>query len=467
MNDCSFIILGGTGDLAKRKLIPAMYRLMHDKKIEKFIFVGAALDDISGDEFIERGYSFIRNPDQVLWDRLKAASYYYKLDFNQQRDFVVLNDALTVLEKKHGLSGNRIFYLATPSYYFCDITQHLGSSGLVKKAGTDGMHNGIWQRIVYEKPFGLDLTSALAANACITSWFNENQIYRIDHYLTKELVSNIVLVRFTNIILEPLWNKQYIDYVEIIMTETIGLEGRGRYYDSYGILKDVVQNHVMQLIALIAMELPETLTAHAIRDEKAKVLKKISVVDGLLGQYDGYKQEQNVATDSTTPTFACLRLFVDTPRWQGVPFYVKAGKRLSKKDTSIHIKFKNVDCTIKESCVYESDYLSIQIEPDASFSLQLNTKQPGAMYEVVPVSLTFSHNYVFRSLTPEAYEVLLERIMLGDQYVSVRFDEIEYAWIVIDTIQKLNLPLYFYKQLSVGPEEIKAFDKKYKVRWRA
>ncbi|OQA36405.1 MAG: Glucose-6-phosphate 1-dehydrogenase [Candidatus Dependentiae bacterium ADurb.Bin331] len=466
MNECTFIILGATGDLTKRKLIPALYKLVRDKRIEKFIIVGAAFEDVTSQEFLSRAKPFISSLDEKLWSKIEQATTYQRIDFRNEKDFELLHEHVVKREQEKKINGNRLAYLATASAFFCDISDSLGKSGLIQRADADGFCGKVWQRIVYEKPFGLDQKSAHQINACITKWFNENQIFRIDHYLTKELVSSIVLVRFTNIIFEPLWNHNYIDYVEIILSETLGLEGRGRYYDQYGVLRDVVQNHAMQLLSLIAMELPERLSAAGIQDQKAAVLKKIKIEDGFLGQYADYHQETDVNPQSQTPTFACLKFSIDTPRWANIPFYIKAGKRLDRKDTSVHIKFKNVDCTLKESCVYESDHLTIQIEPEAIFSLQLNTKQPGSLYEVTPVSLAFNHNYVFRTATPEAYEVLIEQIMLGDQSVSVRFDEIEYAWAVIDSIEKLHLPFYRYQQMSSGPDELKAFAQKYKMRWR-
>lgn len=465
MNSCAFIILGATGDLTKRKLIPAIYRLVVDKKIENFVIIGAALDDLEPHQFLKNSYSFIRNADENILKKIEERSYYQSINFADYDGFIKLNNLILSLEKKYSLSGNRLVYLATAAHHFSLITKSLGRSRVVAKS--DNPVSVPWQRIVYEKPFGTSEQTALKTNQCITEWFNEDQIYRVDHYLTKELVSNIVLVRFTNIIFEPLWNKNYIDHVQIIMSETIGLENRGSYYDYYGIVKDIIQNHIMQLLSLVAMELPGSITAHDIKNEKAHVLQKVRVIDGVLGQYEGYTLEKDINPHSQTPTFACLKMVIDTPRWQDVPFYVKAGKRLDKKDTSIHIKFKNVDCTLKQSCLYESDYLSIQIEPDASFSLQLNIKHPESIYEVTPIILSFSHNYVYHSATPQAYEILLEQVMAGERSVTVRFDEIEYAWRVIDTIAHLNLPLYRYKQLSTGPEQLETFNQRYGLRWRA
>jgi glucose-6-phosphate 1-dehydrogenase len=466
MNDCTFIILGATGDLAKRKLMPAIAKLIKDEKVSNYAIIGAANSDISDIKFQDRFKDAVFHVDKAIIDGITARIRYQKINFDDAASFNLLFSRIQETEKQFGLSGNRIVYVAAPSIYYCPITECLAISKIVHRADDSGLVGKSWQRIVYEKPFGLDAQSAKEINACIASHFNENQIYRVDHYLTKELVSSIVLVRFTNIIFEPLWNNKYIDYVEIILSETIGLEGRGRYYDHYGVLRDVVQNHAMQLLSLVAMELPKKLSASGIQDEKARVLKAVTVQSGFLGQFEGYHKELDVAPNSKTATFACLKMSIATQRWNGVPFYIKAGKRLDRKDTSIHIKFKNVNCTLQESCVYESDYLSIQIEPDATFALQLNTKLPGTLYEVAPVQLMFNHDYTFRTATPEAYEILLEQIMAGEQSVSVRFDEIEYAWGVIDSVGSMKLPFYYYKQLSSGPDELKDFAQKNNMRWR-
>ncbi|MGB8468510.1 MAG: glucose-6-phosphate dehydrogenase [Candidatus Babeliales bacterium] len=467
MNECTFIILGATGDLAKRKLIPALYRLIHDHKIDRFIIVGAARDESSADGYINRAREHIRSVDDTVWRTLQKNSYYYQIDFTDQASFNRLTAFVSSLEKEYQLSGNRIVYLAVPSLLFCPITQALGVSKLVSKARNDGTIDGKqWHRIVYEKPFGLDELSAHEINQCINTHFDESQIYRIDHYLTKELVSSIVLVRFTNMIFEPLWNNQYIDEVQIIVDETVGMEGRGAYYDEYGVLKDVVQNHMLQLLSLVAMELPEDLDAHHIRNQKAATLQHIRFADGLLGQYRGYTSEKNVSPTSQTPTFAALKMFVDTPRWQGVPFYIKTGKCLEQKNSSIHIKFKEVPCRLRAQCIYSSNYLTIQIDPISSFSIQLNTKKPGEQFEVTPVQLAFNHDYTFGTATPEAYEILLEHIMAGEQSVSVRLDEIEYAWKIIDAIQGSELSVYKYMQASNGPQELLAFNQRNGIVWR-
>jgi glucose-6-phosphate 1-dehydrogenase len=309
------------------------------------------------------------------------------------------------------------------------------------------------------------VASAHALNDELAQLVHEKQVYRIDHYLTKEIVGNIVLIRFTNCIFEPLWNNRFIDNVQIILSEQGGLEGRGVYYDEYGALRDVVQNHMLELLALIGMEAPQQLTGEYIRTQRARVLEKVMVVDGILGQFEGYTSEPGVAANSSTETFAALKLAIDNPRWAGVPFYVKTGKCLNKKETAIHIKFKTVDCLTKV-CPSDSNYLTIKVSPDATFSLELNAKKIGTAYEVTPIKMEFCHSCVFGPLTPTAHEVLLEEVVRGEQAVSVRFDEIEYAWKVIDAAEKMALPLYSYKKGSEGPEQLNDFAKKHGLRWR-
>lgn len=465
MNECTILVLGATGDLAKRKLIPALYRLIRDNKIQNFALIGAALEKVSVHEWMERAREFIPVIDEELWKILVRNAHYYAMNFDESAAYEQLAKIIADVEKKHELRGNRLAYLAVPSSMFCTITRGLGASNIVRRAGENGLLDGVWQRIVYEKPFGTDLQSAQEINACIHEFFSEKQIYRIDHYLTKELVGSILLLRFTNMFFEPLWNNKYIKEVQIVLSETLGLEGRGRYFDKYGMLKDVVQNHMMQLLSLVAMELPMELASKQIQDQKAAVLKQVHFDTGILGQYKAYHTEKDVARDSQTPTFAALKMSVDTPRWHNVPFYVKTGKRLDKNDVSIHILFKEVSCSFRKQCIYSSNHLTMQISPDASFSIQLNTKRPGYTYEVTPITLFFSHNYVFGTMTPEAYEVLLEQIILGEQSISVRFDEIEYAWSIIESVEKKQLPVYGYNQASKGPQELEEFNKKYGIRW--
>lgn len=463
MNDCMFILFGATGDLAKRKLIPALYSFFSKNNIEKFFIVGAAFESTNVDEILQSTQEFIEEKiDQKVWQQFKKHFYYQKLDFNNENDFKKLNELIEKIEKKENLSGNRLSYLAASASFYCSITHSLASSGIIKKITA---HDKIWHRIVYEKPFGHDLKSAQQINECIKRYFNEDQIYRIDHYLTKDLVSNIALIRFTNCIFEPLWNNRYIDNVQIILSEEIGIEGRGAYYDTYGALCDVVQNHMLELLALIAMETPEKLTGEFIREARAKALQKVRVVDAILGQYEGYTKEKAVKPNSTTETFAALFLMIDNPRWSGVPFYLKTGKCLEKKETAIHIKFKQVDCLLTKNCPSDSNYLTIRLYPGESFSLTLNAKKPDSD-ELAPVSMEYCHSCQLGNIMPDAYEILIDEVIHGEQSVSVRFDEIESAWRIIDTVKEKKWPMQIYKQGSSGPQLAQDFAKKHGMRWK-
>src|SRR5579885_428925 len=454
MSDCTFIIFGASGDLAKRKLFPAVYQLFVKQRIEKFIIVGASNDDTNSQMLWEHAQEYIPQCDEQKINYLIERTYFHKLNFLKEDDFAALNTYISSLEKKHRLPGNRIFYLAAASQFYCTITQYLAQSGL---ASRKTKQDKIWHRIVYEKPFGHDLDSAHEINTCIKEHFDETQIYRVDHYLTKELVDNIALIRFTNLVFEPLWNSRYIDNVQIILSEKVSIENRGAYYDAYGALSDVVQNHMLELVALIGMESPSMLTGDYIRQERAKVLEKVEIVDAILGQYEGYKQEKQVKPNSTTETFALVHLKIKNPRWNGVPFYLKTGKCLDKKETVIHIKFKQVDCLLAKNCPSESNYLTIQVFPEAIFSLGLNIKKPGLGNDVTPIKMEFCHSCIFGTATPQAHEVIFEEIMRGEQSISVRFDEIESAWKAIDTIKEQHLPVYPYKKGSTGPVQAEQF----------
>jgi glucose-6-phosphate 1-dehydrogenase len=409
---------------------------------------------------IDAAKPFVENSDEKIWDILRKNSFYKKINFTEKADYQDLNAFVQACERKQNINGHRLFYLATASTFFCPITQYCAQIGLLQRKD---IRDTSWHRIVYEKPFGHDLQSAQEINECIKNTINETQVYRIDHYLTKEVVSNIAMIRFTNCVLEPLWSNRYIDQVQIILSETVGVEDRGSFYDVTGALRDVVQNHMLEMLALICMESPEKLTGDYIRAERVKVLEKVRFVDGILGQYDGYLSEKHVSASSRMDTYASLKLAVDTPRWSGVPFYLKTGKRLDKKETIIHIKFKQVDCLLMRGCPTDSNWLTIQIAPEAIFLLTLNAKVPGEADQVMPVGMEFCHSCLYGLQTPEAYEVLIEEVMRGEQSISVRFDEIEYAWKLIDEIIAQNLPVYSYKQGSTGPQQEKQFDSKHGI----
>lgn len=451
-----FIIFGATGDLTKRKLIPAIYKLIKDEKLKKFTLIGVARSDIKIGSILDEARKLIGKVDEEIWNKLVNTAYYVSVDLNGSSNYKKLKEFLEDIESKNKLSRNRLFYLATLPEHFNIITHNLAKSGICKKEKDE------WPRVVYEKPFGYNLKSAQKINNCINRIFDEEQIYRIDHYLGKELVGNITLVRFTNSIFEPLWNKKYVENVQIIMKENRGIENRGGYYDKYGALKDVVQNHALQLLALVAMETPTRLGGNFIRDEKAKVLEKVQVKDFLLGQYDGYRNDINIKRNSNTETFAALKLEINNDKWKGVPFYIKAGKNLDEKYTSIYINFKKVDCLL-ETCPRDTNRFIIRVEPNEGFALELNSKIQGKNFEVAPVKMDFSHKNLYGPNTPEAYENLLENVIKGDQSLFVRDDEIENAWKVIDKIEKNKV--YFYKKGSKGPSELEEWGVKYKMRW--
>ena len=465
MKNTTFIIFGATGDLTKRKLIPALYRFIAKERLKNFIIVGAAFSDVTAEQMLQPAREFVQGLDEEVWAVLQEHTYNKKINFTDEHDFVALNAFVQECERVQGFTeNNRLFYLATGSHFFCPITSHIAQSGLAQRQSQKG--GAVWQRLVYEKPFGHDGASAHAINECIAQWFDESQIYRIDHYLTKEIVGNIAMIRFTNCVLEPLWSNRYIDQVQIVLSESVGIDLRGLYYDSYGALRDVVQNHMLELLALVCMEAPEKLTGDFIRSERAKVLEKVRFVDGILGQYDGYLSEQDVDKNSRTDTFASLQFAVDNPRWAGVPFYLKTGKCLDKKETVINIKFKQVDCLLLRGCPTESNWLTIRIDPESSIILTLNAKSPESTDQIIPVGMEFCHSCIFGLQTPQAYEVILEEVMRGEQSIVVRCDEIEYAWKVIDAIRAQNLPLYTYAKGSIGPKQEEQLAQKQGMRWR-
>ncbi len=463
MNNGTIIIFGASGDLSVRKLIPALYHLAKRGNLESVAIIGVAFEDVTAETVLERARTHITDYDEAAWNVIQKNFYYQRLNFTHLDDYAQLVQYVQEVERKQQLSGNRLVYLATAAHFFCTITEYLGQSAVVTRKSPEALP---WHRIVYEKPFGKDIQSAHEINACIKQWFEECQIYRVDHYLTKEVVNNIALLRFTNIVFEPIWNNKYIDQVHIVLSETGCVGNRAVYYDHYGALRDVVQNHMLELLALVAMEAPATLSGDLIRTERAKVLEKVHIVDGILGQYDTYKEEPSVQPDSTTETFAALHLKVDNNRWEGVPFYLKTGKCLEKDEVAVHIKFKPVECRLTKNCPSDSNWLTIRVAPDASFILNLNAKKPGRTDELMTVGMEFCHSCLYATVTHDAHEVLFEEIWAGEQSASVRFDEIEAAWKVIDAVYAKHLPLYLYKPASMGPDELEDFCARHEIVWR-
>lgn len=433
-DECTFVIFGATGDLTKRKLIPAIYKLIQDNKICKFALIGVSFDKTTKAEILKQAKKFISKPQQEIIKIISSSFFYYQMDFYDTASYQTLRKNLDTIEKKKSLYGNRLFYFATMPEHFIGITKNLVAHNIVKEH-KETTHAHPWSRIVYEKPFGSDLKSSRTINRYLAKVFAESQIYRIDHYLGKELVGNIAITRFTNQVLEPIWNNKYIESVHINVCEKIGIQGRGKFYDATGAIKDMVQSHLLQLLALIAMEAPKKLTARYIRDAKAAVLKKVIIEKIIRGQYEGYRQEPGVHPQSTTETYAAIKLAIHHKRWRGVPFYLRTGKNLEKKDSHIEIRFKKVECLL-DYCPLNPNSLIIRIEPNEGLYLNLNTKQPGN-YQATPITMTFAHDITFGPNTPEAYEVLLSEVMKGDQSSFVRSDEVDYSWKIIEQIDKV------------------------------
>ncbi len=460
-NKFTFIIMGATGDLAKLKLIPAIYKLLKLNTVEHVSLIGVARSDTTIHSILDEVKGSIKDLDEAVWNKLSSHAHYQQLDFSNKKDFEKLRAKIVEVEKADDLSGNRLFYLATLPEHFELATKNLAGVGLINSLDDK------WERVLYEKPFGDSLRSAKRINRAIDKVFKEENIYRVDHYLGKELVGNIALLRFTNRVLEPLWNSKHIDSVQIICDENFGIKNRGNYFDKYGAIKDMLQNHILQIVSLVAMESPEFISGEYLRSEKVKVLKKTRVTDILLGQYEGYEKEKGVMPNSATETFFAAKLEINNKRWKGVPFFVRAGKNLSKKETVIHIRFKAVDCLLAKSCPADNNYLTIRIEPNEGFSFELNSKSLRQGFAVETVNMDYCHRCEHGANTPEAYEVLLEQAILGEQALFVRNDEIELAWRIVDKIKKDGLSVYKYPVGSSGPKELTEWNKKNNIIWKS
>lgn len=451
------VIFGATGDLTKRKLFPALYNLALQHLLPTgFSVVGFSRQGLSDDDFRGRMREainqFSRNhPIQpAVWDSFEQGIFYSPGDFDDQGKYSDLAKRLDEIDQQRGTCGNRLYYLATPPSFFSDIIDRLGQAGLGRERGQD---KG-WSRIVIEKPFGRDLTSAEQLNAELHAVFDEQQVYRIDHYLGKETVQNILVFRFGNGIFEPIWNRNYIDNVQITVAESIGVEGRGGYYEEAGALRDMVENHMMQLLALVGMEPPVAFDASAIHEEKAKLLRAVRKIPReeiekytVRGQYGegwvgdqhlgGYRSETGVAPASNTETFAALRLEIDNWRWAGVPFYLRHGKALPRKATEIAITFKRAPLGLFSRItgeLPESNVLVLRIQPDEGITLKFAAKVPGPVVQLREVEMDFLYGASFAVESPDAYETLLLDCMLGDSSLFTRSDEVEAGWKVFTPI---------------------------------
>jgi glucose-6-phosphate 1-dehydrogenase len=442
---CSMVIFGATGDLTRRKLVPALYNLARARLLPSgFAVVAVARRPFTGDAFrddMRRAVDTFSRSRPVIadvWDDFAKGIFYHQGEFSDPGTYAGLRATLEDVDRERGTRGNHIFYLATPPDHYAEIIRHLGEAGL------GGSARDPWTRIIVEKPFGHDLRSACALNRCAQEVFSEEQIYRIDHYLGKETVQNIVVMRFANGIFEPLWNQKYIDHVQITVAEDLGMEGRGAYYDRAGALRDMVQNHMMQLLSLTAMEPPVAFQAEPVRNEKVKVLQSVRPIEdedvarhvvraqytaGFVGgrEVRGYVQEKGVAPESGTETYVAIRLFIDNWRWAGVPFYLRTGKRLPKRVTEIAVQFRQAPHLLFQGADIQPNVLAMRIQPDEGISLKMTSKGPGAMV-LQPVVMDFRYGSSFGAEPPEAYERLLLDCVAGDPTLFTRHDEVELAW---------------------------------------
>jgi glucose-6-phosphate 1-dehydrogenase len=488
---CAFVIFGVTGDLAHRLVIPALYNLAAtDLLPDKFCVVGIARNGMPNDELrdsLMRGLrEFATRPvDDSVAKRLLECVTSIEADPKDPASFDAMGERLEKLETNRSTGGNRLFYLATPPGAFAPITRELGRVGLLKEQGS------AWRRLVVEKPFGIDLASAQALNGELLKILDEHQIYRIDHYLGKETVQNILVLRFANGMFEPIWNRNHIDHIQIIVDEKLDVGHRGSFYDSTGALRDMVPNHLFQLLSLVAMEPPARFDAHAVRSEKAEVLAAIqtqseaeALMNSVRGQYLGgtidgaempdYRKTADVKPDSTTETFVALKLNIDNWRWAGVPFYLRTGKALGIKRTEVAIKFKQApfamfNCTPVDRL--SQNYLVISIEPTEGITLQFNTKVPGPAISIDGVEMRFRYKDYFKAEPATGYETLIYDCMIGDNILFQRADSVEAGWQAVqpflDAWNKAGANgLAYYEAGSEGPASADELLKRDGRGWR-
>jgi glucose-6-phosphate 1-dehydrogenase len=476
----AMVIFGATGDLAHRKLLPALYNLAHEGYLpERFDVVGVARRDESDDDFRNMARESIqrfsrRQPDPAVLDGLLENLRYVSGSFDDDSMYPKVGQVLSEFDEQAGYTLNRLFYVSTAPEFFPVIGTKIGAAGLARTEGVD-------TRIVIEKPFGYDLDSARALNQQLLMVFDEPQIFRIDHYLGKETVQNLLAFRFANSLFEPVWNRNFIDYVQITAAEDIGIEGRAGYYDHAGALRDLVQNHMLQLMSLLTMEPPTSFEANRVRDEKFKVQSAIPpptadqvAAMAMRAQYGpgvssgkevmGYREEEGVPQDSRTETFAALRLHLANWRWAGVPFYLRTGKRLARKVTEIAVTLKPVPHLAfqsKGSIGVQPNQIILAIQPDEGVSISVGAKIPGPTVRIRPVQMEFHYGTSFVSESPEAYERLILDAMRGEATLFTRNDEIEALWGIIDPIltawqEDTSSPIPQYASGSAGPSEADA-----------
>jgi len=475
--ECVLVIFGANGDLTKRKLLPALYRLVYDRRLpDSFAIVGNSRTAMSDEAFRDRMRDAVKefsedtefNPD--LWERFSRNIYYVAGDMNDPALYTALAEKAAATAQR-----NMMFYLSTQPSYYKTVVDGLAKAGLNK--GEKG-----WRRIIVEKPFGHDLESARSLNADLQTVFPEDETYRIDHYLGKETVQNIFGFRFGNGIFEPLWNRRYINQVQITAAESIGVEGRGAYYQEAGALRDMIQNHLLQVMATIAMEPSAVFESDAVRDERAKLLRSIRIMKpedvprfAVAGQYRGFREEEGVNPQAQTDTYAAATFYVDNWRWAGVPFFIRSGKKLPKRVTDIAIQFKPAPLALFGDSSGEPNtrpnLLILRIQPEEGISLRFLSKEPGNGMRLRPVSMDFNYGASFGERSPSAYETLLMDAMLGDATLYTRQDMVEASWQVIQPIlddwsnRKFNFPNY--DPGTWGPSEADAMLGRLGLKWRS
>lgn len=451
---CTIVIFGASGDLTKRKLLPALYNLKVLKLLpQNFAVIGVAVTEGSDEMYraktTEDIKQFATRPvDQAEWDDFNKRTYYVEGDFNSPDTFKHLSSKIDDVRKTHNLPGNVLFYLAVSPTFFAKVVEQLNGVGLTKEAP------GAWRRVIIEKPFGHDLASSRALNADLSKNINEDQIYRIDHYLGKETVQNIMVFRFGNSVFEPIWNRRYIEYVQITVAEELGVELRGGYYDHSGVMRDMVQNHILSVLSLIAMEPPSSISGDSVRNEKVKVLEAIRPMEpeevisntvrgqygpGLVGgkEVPGYRTEPDVNPQSNTETFVAMKLEVDNWRWAEVPFYIRSGKRLAAHTTQVVIGFRRAPLMLFGSDIQNKtmpNRLVLHVQPDEGITLDIHAKRPGPNINLANVPLDFSYSDFGEHTAATGYETLLYDCMIGDTTLFHRYDSVDASWRIVNPI---------------------------------
>jgi glucose-6-phosphate 1-dehydrogenase len=477
---CVFVIFGASGDLTRRKLLPALYNLAESDHLpESFAVVGVARPPLSDDVFrseMRKQVTAVEGGplEDRVWDRVAARLRYISGDFADAALYERLGEILADTATSQGIAPNVLFYFAIPPDLFGGVATRLAAAGLTRE--TDG-----WRRVIVEKPFGYDLRSARALNAELSANLLESQIYRIDHYLGKETVQNILAFRFGNGIFEPIWNRRYVDHVQMTVAEDVGVGTRGAYYEKAGALRDMVQNHIFQLLSLVAMEPPISFRPEDVRDDKVKVLHAISPPTPediqrhmVRAQYQGYRREPNVSPQSRTETFVAMRLMLDNWRWADVPFYLRTGKRMAKRLTEIAVHFKRAPFTLfRETPIggLHSNVLVLRIQPDEGICLSFDAKVPGPLTRLETVTMDFSYSSHFKAEPSTGYETLLFDAMTGDQTLFHRMDIVEAGWQVVDPIERAwaedaTSPIPAYQRGSWGPSEAEFLLERSARQWR-